>query len=394
MKPGRERSILRRHPWIFSGAVAEVLGGPVSGATVEVVSADGAWLGKAAYSPHSQIRARMWSWEEGENIDEDFFLRKLYQAFALRRVLPQLSGTNGVRLVHAESDQLPGLIVDRYDEWLVVQILSSGSEFWRQAIIASLAELSSVKGIYERSDVEVRKLEGLPLRTGALMGDEPPELIKLNENGLKYWVDIRAGHKTGFYLDQRENRFHIRQITANKDVLDCFCYTGGFSLAALSGGAKSLVAVDVSPAALDLVESNIRLNGLSMENVDILPADVFQQLRSFRDAGRSFDVILLDPPKFAATATQVERAARGYKDINLLALKLLRPGGFLATFSCSGGVDADLFQKIIAGAAQDAGIDVQIVERFHQSPDHPVSLNYPEGAYLKGLLVYKRPTER
>ena len=394
IKPGRERSILRHHPWIFSGAVAEVLGFPAAGETVDIVSAEGTWLGKAAYSPSSQIQARMWSWEKGEDIDRDFFWRKISQAGDLRRVLPQCSATNGVRLVHAESDQLPGLIVDRYGDWLVVQFLSCGSEYWRQTIIDTLAEIFPVKGIYERSDVEVRKLEGLSLITGLLMGKEPPELINLEENGLKYWVDIRAGHKTGFYLDQRENRLHIRQLTAQKDVLDCFCYTGGFTLASLAGGAKSIIAVDVSPAALDLVKRNIELNGLTTESVETVQVDVFHQLRKFRDAGRSFDVIILDPPKFAATSAQAERAARGYKDINMLALKLLRPGGFLATFSCSGGIDADLFQKILAGAAQDAGIHVQIVKRLHQAPDHPVSLNYPEGAYLKGLLLYKRPAGR
>jgi len=391
IKPGREKSILRRHPWIFSGAVAELIGDPAPGGTVDILSADGEWLGRAAYSPISQIRARIWSWDANEVINSDFFHKRLRLAIEMRQSLPQLINSNGTRLVHAESDRLPGLIIDRYADWLVVQFLSSGSEYWRQAIIDALDDLCPGSGIYERSDAEVRKLEGLPVRTGLLLGDEPPEFISIKENGLKFQVDIRNGHKTGFYLDQRENRLRIRQSVANKDVLDCFCYTGGFTLASIAGGAASVVAVDVSPAALALSRQNIELNGFSAQGVEFIQGDVFQLLRTYRDSRRSFDVVLLDPPKFAATAAVAERAARGYKDINLLALKLLREGGLLTTFSCSGGIDAVLFQQIVASAALDAGADVQIVDRLHQAPDHPVNLSYPEGAYLKGLVVYKRP---
>jgi len=390
LKPGREKSLLRRHPWIFSGAIARVEGDPTSGATVEVLSFKGDFLARAAYSPASQIRARVWTFDPSQLVDEDFFRRQLRRAIALRETLVPAKSfpLSAVRLVYAESDGLPGLIVDRYGATLVVQFLSAGAEYWRETIVKLLLELTGLSQVYERSDADVRELEGLPSRVGPLSG-APREKLILHEEGLQFHVDIARGHKTGFYLDQRLNRQSVRYLARDLDVLDCFCYTGGFSLNALVGGAKSVLSVDSSAEALVLCRENVTLNNLPAERHSVLEGDVFQLLRRFRDENRSFNLIVLDPPKFAPTASQAEKASRGYKDINLLAFKLLRPGGYQVTFSCSGGVDAALFQKIVASAALDAGVEAQILEHLEQTPDHPVSLQFPEGAYLKGLICRK-----
>ncbi len=394
LKPGREKSLLRRHPWIFSGAILRVEDEPVSGATVEVRSSKGEFLARAAYSPASQIRARVWSFEPGEEIERGFFRRRIRSALAAREALQsglgQMEGeTDAWRLVHAESDGLPGLVVDRYGGTLVMQCLSAGPEFWRESLADLLYEETGVQNIYERSDADVRMLEGLAARSGTLRGAGNVSRITIRENGLQFGVNLAEGHKTGFYLDQRRNRERVRQLAGGREVLDCFCYTGGFTLNALAGGASTVTGVDASAEALALAGENAALNGLNGERLEWVAGDVFQVLRKFRDAGRVFDLIVLDPPKFAPTAAQAEKAARGYKDINLLGFKLLRPGGLLATFSCSGGVDASLFQKIIASAALDAGVEAQIVEHLAQGPDHPVALNFPEGAYLKGLVCLK-----
>jgi 23S rRNA (cytosine1962-C5)-methyltransferase len=398
LKPGREKSLLRRHPWIFSGAVARLEGTPEAGGTVDLRSSRGEFLARAAYSPASQIRARVWTFDQSEAVDEAFFRRHLAAALQTRAVLHLNTGfadssesadsTNACRLVHAESDGLPGLVVDRYGEVLVAQFLSAGAELWRETLSDLLVELTGLQDLYERSDADVRALEGLTERTGPLRGN-PPEKLTITENGLKFAVDLAAGHKTGFYLDQRPNRLRVRTLAKGREVLDCFCYTGGFTVNALAGGAKSVLSVDSSAQALSLARENLTLNGLPLERVEFRQEDVFFVLRFLRDSGRSFDLVVLDPPKFAPTAAQAEKAARGYKDINLLAFKLLRPGGFLATFSCSGGVDAALFQKIVASAALDAGVEAQVVEHLAQGPDHPVALNFPEGAYLKGLICRK-----
>lgn len=385
LKPGREKSVLNRHPWIFSGAVARVDGDPDPGETVVVCSANGKVMGRAAYSPTSQIRARMWAFQDVP-VDADFLRRKLETAIAMRRFWVG-EETNAYRLVHAESDGIPGLIVDRYGDWLVVQSLSAGAERWKDTLVELLVEQTGIENVYERSDVDVRRLEGLPETAGAIRGQMPPETIAVQENGLKFLVDIRRGQKTGFYLDQRHNREQVGALCAGREVLNCFSYTGGFSVYALANGAAHVTSIDSSAEALALGRENVSINGLSEEKTDWLEADVFQALRTFRDQNRKFDLIVLDPPKFAQTAAQAERAARGYKDINLLAFKLLRPGGILATFSCSGGVSVELFQKIVAGAALDAGVDAQIVLAMTQGPDHPVALNFPEGAYLKGLIL-------
>ncbi|MBZ0096904.1 MAG: class I SAM-dependent methyltransferase [Sulfuricella sp.] len=384
LNPGREKSLQHRHPWIFTGAVERIKGEPQSGETVAVRDTHGAFLALAAYSPKSQILGRVWTYRENETVDEAFLRARLARAIGLRQELAKV--TDGMRLVHGESDGLPGLVVDRYGDTLVMQVLSAGMERWRGTLADLLVELTGCANLYERSDAEVRDLEGLPARAGILRGALPVPLI-IREHGLKFHVDVEKGQKTGFYLDQRDNRRRVGELANDKDVLNCFCYSGGFSLSALQGGARSVLSVDSSAEALALARENVKLNNLAEDRAQWLEADVFKSLRLMRDQGKSFDLIVLDPPKFAPTAHHAANAARAYKDINLWALKLLRPGGLLATFSCSGGVTADLFQKILAGAAMDANVTAQIVGRFAADADHPAVLNFPEGEYLKGLLL-------
>jgi 23S rRNA (cytosine1962-C5)-methyltransferase len=386
LKPGREKSLLRRHPWVFSGAIDRVQGDPQGGATVAILGADGRWLATAAYSPRSQIRARVWSWTRETAIDATFFRHRIRAALALRRDFATGAG-EASRLVHGEADGLPGVIADRYANIVVIQLTSAGAEHWRDAIVDALAAATGCAQVYERSDVEIRALEGLTPRSGALKGAPPAAPVEICEHDVRYLVDIVAGQKTGFYLDQRENRARIRGMARDIAVLNCFCYTGGFTFAALAGGAQSVLSVDSSGPALAIGRQIEALNGIESGRVEWLESDVFQTLRNLRDQGRRFGLIVLDPPKFAPTAAHAEKAARAYKDINLWALRLLEPNGYLATFSCSGGVGADLFQKIVAGAAQDAGVDTQIITRFHAAADHPVLLSFPEGEYLKGLLL-------
>lgn len=387
LKKGRERSLLRGHPWVFSGAIRHVEVDPQPGETVDLISDDGRFLGRGAYSPVSQIRVRVWTFDHREAIDGSFFKVRIQAAIALRESLKIPEQTNAFRLISAEADGLPGLIVDRYGEFLVCQFLSVGAEYWKDAIIDQLKTITGVKGIYDRSDVEVRKKEGLSLSKGALWGEDPPALIETAEEDLKFFVDVRKGHKTGFYLDQRVNRQMVRAFSSGAEVLNCFAYTGGFGLAALKGGARHVTNVEDVAGLIVLTDRNLRLNGFEGERCENIKADVFQLLRRHGEGGKSFDLIILDPPKFAESQSQLSRASRGYKDINRLAFKLLRPGGLLFTFSCSGLMKMDLFQKIVADAAIDAGRDVQMIQWLGQSPDHPVKLHIPESLYLKGLLT-------
>jgi 23S rRNA (cytosine1962-C5)-methyltransferase len=389
LKAGREKSLKRRHPWVFSGAVEKAVGDPQSGDTVLVRSAEGQPLGLAAYSPQSQIRGRVWTFDAAANVDAAFLRERVKNALKLRERLPLGAHTNAMRIVHGESDGLPGLIVDRYADVLVAQFLSAGMERWRDAVLDSLVELTGCEAVFERSDAEVRTLEGLPERAGFVRGNSDAVRCAISEHGLIFRVDVAAGQKTGFFLDQRANRLRVREISAGRDVLDCFCYTGGFAIASLAGGAREVTAIDSSGPAIAVARENLAANALDASCLEFKEADVFLHLRELRNRGEKFDLIILDPPKFAPTAAQVENASRAYKDINLLALKLLAPGGLLATFSCSGGISPDLFQKIVAGAALDAGADAKIIERFGPAADHPVALEFPEGDYLKGLLVYR-----
>jgi 23S rRNA (cytosine1962-C5)-methyltransferase len=389
LKAGREKSLKRRHPWIFSGAIEKAEGAPASGETVLVRSADRKPLALAAWSPASQIRARVWTFEAEASVEKAFFEQKLKKAIQLRAQLPAAKHSNALRLVHGESDGLPGLVVDRYADVLVAQFLAAGIERWRETILDALVALTGCAAVFERSDAEVRKLEGLAPRVGFARGNRDAHRCPIAEHGLNFRVDVAEGQKTGFFLDQRDNRQRVRALAEGRDVLDAFCYTGGFAIAALAGGAKSVTAVESSAAALERAKENLGMNAVESRKIEFEQADVFGHQRLLRERGASFDLIVLDPPKFAPTAAQAKNAARAYKDINLTAFRLLRPGGLLATFSCSGGVPRELFQSIVAGAAVDAGVEAKILERFGAAPDHPVALEFPEGDYLKGLLVVR-----
>ncbi len=385
---GREKSLRRRHPWIFSRGIDRVEGKPELGETVDVYDNKGEWLARGAYSPQSQIRVRVWTFNKNEAIDVNFFVNRLNAAQSLRDVLAARDGLTGYRLIAAESDGLPGITIDRYQDYLVCQLLSAGAEAQRDVLIEALQQCYPSCNIYERSDVSVRKKEGLKQRTGVLHGEEPPKFVTIEENGVKINVDIVGGHKTGFYLDQRDSREASVKYVNGKRVLNCFCYTGGFGLYALKGGASEVINVDVSQPALDTAQLNAEMNGYPVENAQFVNADVFKLLREYRERGELFDVVIMDPPKFAESKSQLVGACRGYKDINMLAMQILKPGGMLLTYSCSGLMDNGLFQKIIADAALDAHREVQFIERFSQAADHPLDSAYPEGFYLKGFACY------
>lgn len=388
LRAGRERSLQRRHPWVFESAIAK--GGADPGETVRVESAEGEFLAWAAFSPSSQIRVRAWSFDAAERIDAAFFERRIARALAMRERLQVPS--DAVRLVHGESDGLPGLIVDRYGETLVAQFGAAGVERWKTVIVEALLRQTGLKRFYERSDASVRALEGLPEQTGWLAGEGATELT-IREHDWRLSLDIATGHKTGYYLDQRDNRRRFAEVVRQhgcKRVLNCFSYTGGFSVAALAGGAERVISVDSSGPALARASAHVALNGFEAARHEALDADVNKTLRALIAAGEQFDAIVLDPPKLAPTSAHAERAARAYKDINRLGLKLLAPGGLLFTFSCSGGVGPELFHKIVAGAGMDAQVDAYILERVAAAPDHPQTLYFPEGDYLKGLLLLKQ----
>ncbi|HAT3517522.1 TPA: 23S rRNA (cytosine(1962)-C(5))-methyltransferase RlmI [Serratia marcescens] len=382
---GREKSLLRRHPWVFSGAVQRLEGKAHSGETIDILDSQGKWLARGAYSPESQIRARVWTFQPDEEINIDFFIRRLQQAQSWRDWVAQRDGLDGYRLIAGESDGLPGITIDRFQNFLVLQLLSAGAEYQRPALLSALQHCYPECSIYDRSDVAVRKKEGLPLAQGPVLGDLPPELLPITEHGMKLLVDIQQGHKTGFYLDQRDSRLAARNYSAGRRVLNCFSYTGAFAVSALMGGCAQVISVDTSQAALDIARQNVELNKLDLSKAEFVRDDVFQLLRNYRTQGEKFDLIIMDPPKFVENKNQLASACRGYKDINMLALQLLNPGGILLSFSCSGLMPTDLFQKILADAAVDAGRDVQFIEQFRQAADHPVIATYPEGLYLKGF---------
>ena len=387
LNPDRDYSVMRRHPWIFSGAVERVEGQPEPGETVVIHAADGRILGRGAWSATSQIRIRVWSFNPDQAIDEAFIQARLAQAIAGRGALLAGNVSNACRLVNAEGDGLPGVIVDRYDSFLVCQFTTAGAERWKPVILEALPQLWPCAGIFERSDVEARVHEGLAASCGSVWGEAPPDRIEIREHGCRFLVDVRQGHKTGFYLDQRDNRACVAPYATSGDMLNVFAYTGGFGVVALAAGAASVTHIDQSADALALARENARLNVCDVDDADFVAGNAFETLRRFRDSRRSFDVIVLDPPKFVDARKHVMAACRGYKDINLLAIKLLRPGGILATFSCSGLVTPDIFRKVVADAAVDARRDLQIIQRLQQAPDHPEGLGFPEGLYLKGLLA-------
>ncbi|MCE7938054.1 23S rRNA (cytosine(1962)-C(5))-methyltransferase RlmI [bacterium] len=404
LKHGRDKAARNRHPWVFSGAIERIEGEPAPGAAVDVVTSRGDFIARGLFNPASQIAVRLHAWDPSEHLDDAYWRRALACAIAARcdpggddPWLP----TGGRRLVNAESDGLPGLVVDAYGEWVVLQALTLGIDVRKAAIVAALVDVLAAAGrapagIYERSDVDVRAKEALAPTVGVRYGEAPPDRVVIDEPGpadqaLRFEVDVRAGHKTGFYLDQRLNRRRVAAWCRGRTVLNVFSYTGGFAVQALAAGARRVVNVDTSEAVLDGARRNLEANGLACEPADLVEADGFSHLRRCRALGESFDAVILDPPKLAASAGQVERAARAYKDANRVALQILRPGGILATFSCSGRVSADLFQKIVFAAAVDAGRDPQIVARLGQPPDHPVRLGFPEGEYLTGLICRDTP---
>ncbi len=389
LKPGKEKSLLRRHPWIFDGAIAK--GSGDAGETVRVESHEGGFLGWAAFSPESKIRARVWSFDETQRIDDAFFASRIKSAVAARQLFDIQS--DGMRLVHGESDGLPGLVVDRYGDTLVAQFSSCGTERWKDVIVKALLAETGLMRLYERSDASVRSLEGLPEATGWMAGSGSTA-ITLTEHDWKLSLDIAEGHKTGFYLDQRDSRHKFAQYTRRRQfqrVLNCYCYTGGFTVAALAGGAAHVTSIDSSGPAIERAVANVALNGFDAGRTTMMDADVNASLRRFIAEGKTFDAIVLDPPKFAPTAAHADRAARAYKDINRLALTLLEPGGVLFTYSCSGGISADLFHKIVASAGMDAHVDAFISERMGGAPDHPMTVTFPEGEYLKGLVLVRKP---
>jgi len=386
LKPGREKSLRRRHPWVFSGAIERVDGRAQPGATVDIVGSSGDFFARGAYSPSSQIRARVWTFEASEAIDVAFFRRRLARAVESRHRLGLLDAHGACRLVFSESDGLPGLVVDRYGEYLVCQFLSAGAESWRSTIVELLGELCAPRGIYERSEGGARHKEGLPSRRELLAGEPPPGELEIVAGGARLVVDIANGQKTGAYLDQQLNRERVAAHARGADVLDAFSYTGGFAIACLRAAARRATLIDSSADALALAERETAANEVH-DRCRFVVANVFDELRNVREAGTRFDLVVLDPPKFVHSADQVAAGSRGYKDINMLGLALVRPGGVLATFSCSGHVDAALFQKIVAGAAVDADRTAQILERLSQPPDHPVATEFPEADYLKGLIL-------
>ena len=388
LQRGREKSLLRHHPWIFSGAVSKVDEGIASGETVDVVSYDGEWLARGSFSPESKLCCRIWTFDADEAVDILFFRRRLARALELRRKMS--IDSNAYRLIHGEADGLPGCVIDIYGDYAVCQFLCAGSELHRNEIVSALKAAVPLRGIYERSDTEARQRDGLENRCGLIEGEEPPELFELDENGVKFLVDICNGHKTGFYLDQRENRSLMNGISRDAEVLNCFCYTGGFGVCAALAGAKHVTQVDLSQPALDLAMKNAQLNAIDDAAMTCIKADVFQQLRTFRDMGKQFDVVVLDPPKFADNPAQLERACRGYKDINILGAKLTRPGGIMLTFSCSGAMTPELFAKIAGDALRDAKREGIVLDVLTQAPDHLVSLDFPEGRYLTGLKILVR----
>lgn len=384
---GREASLRRRHPWIFSGAIERVTGDPQSGETVAVRSHDEEWLGVAAYSPLSQIRARLWGFTPADEPGPEFFSRRIMAAVEYRRALG-LWPERCCRLIHGEADGLPALVVDRYGDFLACEFLGAGVELWKKEIVETLRQLPGIRGIYERSDADARRREGLPLRDGLLWGEMPPEDFTVCEDGLTLRLDVPGGHKTGFYLDQRENRRAIDPLSPGAEVLDCCCYSGAFGLRAALAGARKVTFLDGAQNAIELARANAALNGLGEDSrLEFIRGDMFTVLRKFRDSRRTFDVIVLDPPKFATTRGQLLKAAHGYKDINLLACKLLKPHGSLLTYSCSGAMTPEFFRTIVAEALTDAGRTARVLCSFSQAPDHPQSLAFPEGHYLTGLQL-------
>lgn len=386
LQPDRDRSLRRRHPWLYSGAVARVEGEPAAGDIVRLVDHEGEFLGWAYFNQRSQILARVVDWNESASINDAWWRRRIAETVERREEIPSLRGCNVCRLVHSEADGLPGLIVDRYGDWLVVQSLTAGVERVKNVIVKALADACKPRGIFERSDQDARSIEGLGASVGRLAGEEPPERVEIDERGLRFFVDVRNGQKTGFYIDQRDNRRFVADYTAGKEVLDLFSYTGGFSVYALRAGASRATLVESSVPALRLAEENLLLNQIDPSSFELVQGTAFETARSLHDGGRRFDVVIVDPPKLAQSRVHVDKAERAYKDVNLKGMKLVKPGGILATFSCSGAVGIEHFSRIVSWASIDADRRVQVLQRLSQGADHPTMPSFPESEYLKGFI--------
>jgi 23S rRNA (cytosine1962-C5)-methyltransferase len=385
LKSGKEKPVIQKHPWIFSGAIQKVTGDPQDGHIVDVVDNQGDFLARGYINQKSQIVVRILTWDENEEVDENLFRKRIADTISYRRNTLKLANYDAYRLIHDSADLLPGLIVDKYSDYLVVQILTLGMEKRKDMIVSILDSLMSPIGIYERSDSRVREKEGLTLQSGVLHGQKPPETLEIYQNLARLTVNLKEGQKTGTFLDQRENMEIVASYAQDKEILDCFCYTGGFSVWSSLRGARKVVGVDISNRALATAQQNVRINGIS-EICQFIQGDMFQVLNGCK---RKFDMIILDPPAFAKSKGNVEKAARAYKHINMTAIKLLNPGGIIATFSCSHHIDPLLFRKIIFAATVDAGCNMRIIHTLHASPDHPINIAYPEGEYLKGLICQK-----
>ena len=386
LKKGKEKAALQRHPWVFSGALEKVKGKPEDGDVVKLFAFDNEFLAYGYYNSNSRVAVRLLEWDEQQTIDKEWYQNRLHQAIASRQFILS-DKTNTCRLVFSEADFLPGLIVDKYADFLSLQILSSGIEKVKNNIVEILKAELQPKGIFDKSDATARGHEGLAVENGLLWGENPPEFLEVKENGIAYNINIAEGQKSGFYCDQRDNRSILASYTKDKKVLDCFSYSGGFSLNSFANGARSITSVDSSALALETLKQNVGLNKFDSDKITAIQSDVNKQLRAFKETGELFDIVVLDPPKYAPSRSALDRAARAYKDLNRLGMLLLEKGGLLATFSCSGAVDIETFKQIIAWAALDAGKEVQIIKQFCQPEDHPVRISFPEGEYLKGLLL-------
>lgn len=386
LKKGKEKAVRQLHPWIFSGAIEHIKGKPENGDIVDVRDHSGEFLAKGFYNDQSRVAVRLLEWNEEVTIDESWWRMRIKRAVSARKDLLSAAGTNTYRLIFSEADFLPGLIVDRYADYLSVQILTSGIEKVKGIIVDELAGLLNVKGVFDRSDASARAHDGMDASFGILYGEEPPQFVEVIENGLKYHINIAEGQKSGFFCDQRENRRIVAGYAADKRMLDCFSYSGGFTLNALKNGAAEVISVDSSALAVETLKQNISLNSFGEAKHTAVQSDVNKYLRVLREEGQKFDIIVLDPPKYAPSRSSLDKASRAYKDLNRMAMGLLNSGGLLATFSCSGAVDISHFKQILAWAALDAGKEIQYIYQFCQPEDHPVRSSFPEGEYLKGLF--------